>query len=514
MIISRRLALIASVVVLGVSACGDPNGSTNGEAGSQPKIIRIGAATGANGGSSAAPAAGSVESDRMMMPVQDIVYVVDGTLPSMPGQAQAWLLPAGQQPDLARVRAIATALGVDGDVQALPAEQGGGWLVGPADYSGPNLGVSADGMLSWWFSPVIAPQVREGCVMPAEIDPIDNPAPDVEGETKPLMPPECLEPVPPVGVPTGEEATEKAKALFAEFGYDLAQFEFDVYADEWSASVTAYRMLGGLRSPMTLSAGYGENGALTWAGGFLGEPVAQGDYPLVSVDEALARLQDQQFWWGVGPMARDTLGGVVGSNGDIAVGAPEPMPLPPECDPAADCIIEPMPDEMPIVDTVPLEPYEVHINGVRPDLSMQWSDDGSIWMVPAFTFTSTDGGLYTVIAVTDDLIDLPGEDIPVDTVPVDTVTPPVDTVVVPPVDTIEPPPVVDDPGTVTPETQAVADSLIGLSLEEAEKVVAEAGLVVRVVSVDGVTDTVTADQRTDRINVSVTNGIVTASGVY
>jgi hypothetical protein len=511
MIISRRLALIASVVVLGVSACGDPNGSTNGEAGSQPKIIRIGATTGANGGRGAAPAAGSVESDRMMMPFQDIVYVVDGTLPSMPGQAQAWLLPAGQQPDLARVRAIAAALGVDGDVQALPAEQGGGWLVGPADYSGPNLGVSADGMLSWWFSPVIAPQVREGCVMPAEIDPIDSPTPDVEGETTPVMPPECLEPLPPVGVPTGEEATEKAKALFAEFGYDLSQFEFDVYADEWSASVTAYRMLGGLRSPMTLSAGYGENGALTWAGGFLGEPVAQGDYPLVSVDEALARLQDQQFWWGVGPMARDTLGGgVVGSDGGVA----EPMPLPAECDPAADCIIvEPMPGEMPV--DVPLETIEVHINGVRPDLSMQWSEDGSIWLVPAFTFTSTDGGLYTVMAVTDDLIDLPGEDIPVDTVPVGTaVPPPVDTVVVPPVDTAVPPPSVDDPTVVSPETQAIADRLIGLTLEEAEKVIAEAGLEARVVSVDGVGGSITDDLRNDRINLDVNNGVVTATEVY
>ena len=48
-----------------------------------------------------------------------------------------------------------------------------------------------------------------------------------------------------------------------------------------------------------------------------------------------------------------------------------------------------------------LEPVTVTLNSVKPDLIMQWAADGTIWLLPAYTFGSADGGIYTVIAVAD-----------------------------------------------------------------------------------------------------------------
>lgn len=58
-----------------------------------------------------------------------------------------WTLPAGAQIDVERVARIAALLGVEGDVREVPADQGGGWMVGAADYSTASLTVSSDGML-------------------------------------------------------------------------------------------------------------------------------------------------------------------------------------------------------------------------------------------------------------------------------------------------------------------------------------------------------------------------------
>ena len=65
----------------------------------------------------------------------------DGDLPALDGPAGSWFLAPGQQPDPDRLAKLAASLGVTGDVRSLPDEQGGGWAVGPEDYSGPVLTV-------------------------------------------------------------------------------------------------------------------------------------------------------------------------------------------------------------------------------------------------------------------------------------------------------------------------------------------------------------------------------------
>lgn len=520
MLRSRRLSFVAAAIVpvaLVFSACGDPAAKsstpTDSVAARAPRVINMSS----NGGGQAT-VAGAAESDRMMIP-QSITYIIDGQLQTLPLQAQAWMLPSGLIPDMDRVTQIATALGVTGDVVATPADQGGGWVVGSTDYTGPSLWVSADGMLTWWYSPAPIPSVAFDCEVGSAVQPIDDvkPTETVGGDAVvPEMPVDCATPTPPVGVPTGDEARASATAFFTSLGYDMSQFEFAVYADEWNASVSAFLTLNGMRAPLTLSIGYGENGAVTWASGYLAEPVSQGDYPLITIEEGLARLQDQSFWWGYGGVG---LGGVAdatarSTDSDVAE---EPVG---DIEPVSEVTIEPAPAPEPApieplpVD-VPIEPIEVHLNGVKADLTMIWSEDGTVWIVPAYSFTSTDGGIYTVIAVTDELLGVddtvsvdpvPGDTVPVDTVPVDTL--PVDTVVVDPPDQTAPGTGVIEPG-AEPTIEAAAAVLVGLGEAEGAKVAAELGWEIRPTRINGEDQIITLDLRTNRVNVAVVDGVIT-----
>ncbi|MGZ6987075.1 MAG: hypothetical protein ACXVKP_19425, partial [Ilumatobacteraceae bacterium] len=140
MIRSRRLALVAIVFAFGIAACGEPSSTT--PAANQPKVIQL---AGSQGGTSAerAPAAampsGGATADSKMAVFGATKFVYDGQLPALDGAAASWFFAAGQKPDPQRIAKLAASLGVQGDVRSLPQDQGGGWAVGPEDYSGPVL---------------------------------------------------------------------------------------------------------------------------------------------------------------------------------------------------------------------------------------------------------------------------------------------------------------------------------------------------------------------------------------
>ncbi|MDO8364897.1 MAG: hypothetical protein Q7V88_18550 [Actinomycetota bacterium] len=562
MIRSRRFALAAAAVLIGLSACGDAArtatpATTSGKA---PVVIHLGSSGAAGGAENAA-------ADRMMMPMQEIDYVYDGAFPELAGTGSAWMLPAGVQLDPAVVARLAHVLGVDGDVRQLPADQGGGWMVGAADYSTATLTISPDGMLSWWYNPDPSTfDYRGGCAV-AEPGVAVDPAVDVTGETSSgsagggtaaappdaptppdtdtapidtapidtvLPPDEVCTPQPPANVPDEAAALAAAQALLTDIGLDPTTYEFETYADEWGANVTGYLLVGGHRSPLMFSVGFGEDGGITWASGSLATPQPAAEYPLVGVAAGLERLNEESgMWMAYGNMAYDTLGGAVARSATSeeaanevaasdAAGAPaptdtvlvdptcdaltpeclepavEPVPIDqPVCDPATDCVIEPI---------VPLDPITVHLNDVTLDLTMVWAEDGTVWLLPAYSFTSTDGGIYSVIAVDDSFIDLPDpmpvpEPMPVESLPVGSL--PVETR---PIDVGEP-----VPGeTVLIDADEAARLLVGLSFDEAGKVAEEQGWSVRVTTLDGESQPVTMDLRTDRVNVSVVDGVITA----
>jgi hypothetical protein len=428
MIRSRRPVLVAALVALGLSACGNPTTTT--PVAEQPQVIRVASnQTGSGGAAPAAADSANASTESKIAIRGSTKFVYDGELPALDGAAGSWFFAPGQQPDPDRIAKLAAALGVQGDVRTLPAEQGGGWAVGPEDYSAAVLTVGSDGMLSWYLSPgqptvtsvgcavasgsatepaLGAPGVRDAVppaeTVPAEAVPGDT-APASDGVAPDVVAPGCPVPNPPVGVPTKDEALAKAKQLFADWGYDVGSFQFDDgYADEWGASINASLVLDGLKSPVMLSVGFGENGTVTYASGYLATPARGADYPTIGAAAGLERLKAQnQFGGGL-----DRGTGVLKATDNAAASGAAPDATPASdtatgIAPAGEPTIVPCEPEAASVDCAPTgtDSITVTLNSVKPDLIMVWAADNTIWLLPAYTFGSADGGFYTVNAVDD-----------------------------------------------------------------------------------------------------------------
>ncbi len=501
MLRSRRLTLVAAAVLIGLSGCGD--NAPRSTAAQPPAVIHL----------SGVPAGSNTEkvaADRMMMPIQDVTFVFDGSAPDLGADALAWTLPGAVQLDPARIAEIAQLLGVDGEVRAVAADQGGGWMVGAADYSTATLTVSADALSTWWFNQSPAASANVSCVDPAQPD-MTATADTATGDTATgdtatgdTEVPVCSEPTPPMNVPDEATARTAAEQLFADMGYASAAYEYEIYADEWGANVTAFLLLDGRRSPISMSVGFGAEGIVTWASGSFATPQSAATYPLVGVDAAVTRLNDDtgrwSSWGGPNVMARmeDTVTGEANVT-DVA-----PAPLSPPTEPGsvdAASTVTGVEVEAPM----PVEAITVHLTGATLALTMVWAQDGTIWLLPAYTFTADDGGTYTVIGVDDSFIDLPApfptESLPIDSAPVESIVPTESTS---PADSIGP---VDS---IAVDADEAAKALVGASEEEAAKVAADRGWGFRVAVRDGVDLMLTWDYWPGRVNVEVSDGAVVA----
>jgi hypothetical protein len=340
-----------------------------------------------------------------------------------------------------------------------------------------------------------------------------------------------------VGVPTADEAKAKAIALFESIGIAVDSYDFETYADEWGANVTGYLSIEGVRTSATISAGFGAEGAVTWASGFLATPQRGADYPRVGIDAAVARLNDQQFM--MYPMTRGTnavgyaddtstgsgvapgvASGAVTDVAPVAVAPPDApvdtmlagtMPVMP-LDAPIDAPIDTMPVETMPVDTMPVEPVTIMLTNARASLEQVWAADGTVWMLPGYAFDAADQGMYSVIAVDDqylafvDPAPVPMPDVlPVDgTVLTGTAVTGSGSVEPAPVPAVEP----AAGGAATTDLQAVSGALVGLTEAEATDVATANGWLVRVVRRDGVDLPSTDDYRENRYNVAIVGGLI------
>jgi hypothetical protein len=574
---SRRLALVGAVMVLGLSACGTSDGAGSSPTTSAlpaPQVIEVAGGAGSATTSGAAPAAdASAEGMSTKMMAAYLTYVFQGEVPDLTAPSASWFFPAGATATDEQLQALADAFGVAGAPQDVPADMGGGRVIGDTGYSGPSVTIGTDALLSWWYNPGTGPvPTAEPCAYYPAGDPMGDPT------TADL--PVCEEPQPPANVPTHDEAEAKATELFTSLGLDLTQWSFDTYADEWGAYVTASYVVDGVTTTLSASVGYGAEGAITWASGFLATPQRGADYPRVGVDAAVQRLNDQTMAWmdASGPMTRmaeDTVSvsagvGVAGSSGGASVGAATEV-APPES-----------PDEAPTtdaatgtiaVDPVPMPPIDCLAHAVASSDQATSEEYGPVDTAVADTAVADTAVVGTEPAVTP-IVDPAYEIAPCGEVPMGDPEP-IEVTLTSPTASLEqvwaadgtvwllpgyrfdttdgswvtvvavedqyleqaqPDPLpIETPDGVTPDTAVPVDTVIvdgtnpsgtdvaepvpaidpatlkivGLTVDEATTVLDQQALTIRVVRDDGADLPATADFRPDRVNVAVENGVIT-----
>lgn len=497
------LAPLAAII--GLAGCVADDTDSGGLA--PPEVIRVGSEGGSSAANDAAAlsaeepaseqsAVGKVGEDMASsyMPAWDVVvgFEAAADLPALPVADTGYVYRDGTTVPEDVAVALASAFGLEPTPQERPAEYMVEWAFGPEDGSAPSLTIDSYPQHYWWYSSAWSDMDR------AMEAPACTESVDADGNVT-IDCPEW-EPEPPVGVPAAAEAEARAREIISAAGFDPSTLTFTVSADDWYASVDARRdLVEGVEytGSESWNFGFGAEGVLEYAGGTFAAPEAVGPYPLVDLDTAIARLEG-------------TYVSGVSLGGDMAVGMPEP----------AIAVEEPMlVDDSTPADTVPVdampEPTEITVTLVDVVADLWWVNDvdGNIWLIPAYRFVGDDGGWYTVPAVTDEYM-------------VEEAT----------YGEVEPMPGEVESGSsgsgggasdelrelLAPIDLDAADAAVIAVLEELldgvvaidEAVFADTarvyGVEMRVVERDGERLQVTADYRTDRINVVVVDGTVVA----
>ena len=470
-----------------MSSCGDDPDASG------PPILVLSAANG-GGWSESAPAASDMAgADEKMMWAYQQNFTAATDLPALDSSARSYTLVAGDVSANSR-NALKEAFGVTADFVAQDAEQGGGYLAGNYDGTTPTLYVGSDAMRYWSYSPAWDQSSISSrpCIMEDAVATSDVPTTDAAKVI-------CVEPAAPENVPTKAEAEELFAATMTALGVNNDDLILDSYSDEWGANVTGYLKIDGVRSPLSWSVGYGADASITWASGVFADVQDGASYPRIGTAAAIERLNSQQAGnWG-GPMVR---GGVTYDSAVTSDIAATPVPEPASSDVEAAVTTEPATsDAAPTLDAPAPEIQEVSIIGVEEELVTLYGADGSIYLVPGYTFIAAEdeygyAGRYTVSALPDEYMQVADavNEVPLSIAP-ETAAPAVDPTVAPDMSV----------------AQEVADSVVGMSEAEATKTAEAKGLTVRVGSRDGEDFPLTMDYRTDRVTLTVVADKVTAA---
>ena len=460
----RALALWG---VLGVLALGAGALVVTSADDDPPKLpVALGAPGGARSESLASPAA-----DMSMLAW--VHYVAGDDLPVLGGDGPAYKLSG--EVDEGRVRDLADALGIDGDV----TRREGAWVV---DGDGGHLEVYEGAGASWWYSPedpnasvgggtsgsssgsagmteeeakrleeIAAREAgAEGSTETTLVAPVPDCAPDARCD---FPAPEPI--TPPADLPTEDEAREIALDLFEAAGLDVtgAKISVDGPHDAWYVMVEPL-VDGRPVSGVSWSASIGSKGRITSAGGALNDPERLGDYPVLDTRGAIDRVNEQALAYQT-PMED---GGVATEEPTTTLAVPEPCVTPtreaeteeaPTTKPADDPDTAVASDDVasaPAIGAceppVPVEPVEVVLHEADEILVVVSAFDGTndAYLVPGYRMTGDDGHVVEVAAVDDDSLlpepdpvepqPAPADD-PVTTVPGAHSTPPAEPTVEP-----------------------------------------------------------------------------------
>lgn len=269
----------------------------------------------------------------------------------------------------------------------------------------------------------------------------------------------------PAAVPTNlipeNEAIQRSKDYLTQAKLTASDYVLTAVRTDWSTEVTGVVQVEDVLTNVAVNFSYGQDGILMYASGPMMTVTKADIYPLVTVEKALERLSLPQYGF---------FGGAARIATDLAI---------------SDSSMNS--DESTIPLTIPVT--DVRLTLMESNLS-----NGTHMLLPAFTFSNGDGDIGTVLAVSDEFIVFPK-------------------IVPSPVDPggIEPGEPEPAPGGQVQElTSDSADSLIGLTEDEAKKVATERGWVVRVAMRDGEAFMLTTDYREDRVNLTVEKNTVTS----
>lgn len=470
---SPKIAFIVSTsFLLVLAACGSDEQALRPIEFSLDQASRSAAANEATGG---APTADS----KMSLAPYSVEYEIAGDLPALDDSAQSWR--AVGQASKSTMEKIVTALGVDAALKARPKDQGGGYVAGPTDGSKPSVTFNTDAYASWYYSAAWSTGSKGSSPGSVATEPAVAPdAPVSSDASVPTTGEVVPDTIPaPQNLPSKDTARTRAQEILDAAGVDVRDEDIEVYADDWSVSVTATPRVGGMRIPMQWNVGFGDNGVITWAGGNLLTFEKGPKYPRVGTTDGVKRLNDPQF------SAIFGYGGPRGIASDMARSATA---------------------ESPTNDTAaPAQVQKIRITGVKESLSTILDNDDVLWLVPSYEYTTQDGYTVSVVAIADDYVKQ----------------------VTPTTNDVQPSPGVVDEGSSTGGgstgssqgssagddalalTMDEAQKLIGLSEDEAAKVADANGWIVRVGSRDGESMQLTMDFVTNRVNLDIVDGKVT-----
>jgi len=387
--------------------------------------------------------------------------------PELGGSQPSWRLKKHKATDADLIR-IADVFDVSGDISSFSYDRNSRFI-GAEDYSKPTVTTYFDGISSSWNY-----SASTDIAMSSRSEPSSGSS-DSSTASTPVEPPK-----PPKNVPTEGQATTLSEKYMSSLGVDTTALKVDVYADDWGASVTYNELIDGVPGLRYWLFTYGGEQQLQYASGPLSDVVRGPSYPTVSVGEAFKRLSDERFGVYPAEYMRANSAAMPKSSTSTDVAASEPS----------------------AASSQPVEPEVMTftLTGARRSVTGIYMEKYGNIMMPAYTFTNDEGDIVRVIAVADKYLSFAPVAVP-EPLPTDS-TPPV----------TEPVPQDSAPGAAEPIaiSQSAADTLVGLSLEEATKVAGSRGWTLRVASVDGKENMLTADYSYSRVNVSVVDGVVTA----
>lgn len=409
--------------------------------------------------------AGAGSTEKMWAPYQNMIYTVEGDLPALGGSGQAYeVVPKKLSTD--KIMLLAQSFGLNDEVVPAPGsnkENPSYTVGGSTDGSAPGLYVNGDASLSYWsYNNMSTPSSTACAVAPS--------APDSSADTA-VVAPDCGMPEAPTNLPTKDQAISTTRDLLNNGGLSVENLRFDVYADDWGVSVTAIEQVDGFEVPLSHSVTFGQDSRVSYANGVFVTLKKSVKYPLISSTDGVKRLQDSMLTSGCA----------------VCRGAVDVMETT-TIDEASAAVPSDVPDVV------------VKITGVKNSLVLIFTAKGVPVLLPAYTYSNSDGDVGQVIAVQDKFIKKQEVESPSDSVP----APGTNTV---PVEQV--PPVSISPTPFAEVTQEQAATLVGLTEDEATKVAQEKGWTIRVAARDGEQFMLTKDYLFSRVNITVVASLVT-----